>query len=153
MRAARLLVGVEPLVGVLGQPRDGALDAAACARRRRGAGARPSRALPQLEQRGRQQRQRAGLALDVGEQRVDELRLDAQAGALRRALDRAAQLVARIGPTSTWLAPSSARQLRVGGAAAVEVGAHGEHDDAVARASRDERVDERRALAPRRGRR
>ena len=62
--------------------------------------------LPQLQQRGRQQRQRPGSPLDVGHERVGELRLDVAA---RRA--RAGSSIARrsssrrIGPTSTWLAP------------------------------------------------
>ena len=149
-RATVAPLGVEPLVGALGQPRDRAAHAAGLlvggsARRRR-----PSRSLPQLEQRGRQQRQRAGLALDVGDQRVDELRLDAQAGALRAGSSIARRSSSRrIGPTSTWLAPSRRAQLGVGGAAAVEVGAHRDQDErAAARVAHrgDERVGERRAL-------
>ena len=79
--------------GVLGEPRDRAAHAAGAL-----VGGEPQAPpvapLPELEQRGREQRQRARLALDVGHQRVGQLGLDAQAGALRRALDRAAQLVA-----------------------------------------------------------
>ena len=67
---------VEPGVGALGEPGDRAVHAAGAL-----VGAQAQRAavavLPQLEQRARQQRQAAGLALDVGDQRVAELRLDA----------------------------------------------------------------------------
>ena len=87
---------------------------------------------PELEQRRGQQRQRARLALDVRQQRLDELRLDAQADPLRRALDRAPQLVARHRADEHVVGAEQARQLGVGGAAAVEVRAHGEHDDAAA---------------------
>ena len=99
--------GVEPLVRALGQPRDRAVHAAGLLV---GAQAQaPAVALlPQLEQRGRQQRQRAGLALDVRDQRVDELGLDL---AVRRAAPGSSiarrSSSRRIGPTSTWLAPSS----------------------------------------------
>ena len=147
-RAICRLLGVEPLVGALGQPRDGAAHAAGLL-----VGAQAQRAavapLPELEQRRRQQRQRAGLALDVGDQRID------RSGSTRRParrggqLDRPAQLVAAHRPDEHVVGAEQPRQLRVGGAAAVEVGADGDqHQRApprVARA-RDERVDERRAL-------
>ena len=85
--------GVEPLVGLLGQPRDGAADAAGLL-----VVGQPQRAavaaLPQLQQRRREQRQRAGLALDVGDERVDQLALDLQAGPAGGQLDRTAQLLA-----------------------------------------------------------
>ena len=71
-------------VGRLGQARHRAVDAPGLA-----VGSQGQRAvlplLPELEQRGRQQRQRAGLALHVGDQRVGELGLDAQARPARRA--------------------------------------------------------------------
>jgi hypothetical protein len=105
--------------------------------------------LPELEQRRRQQRQRGRLALDVGEQRVDEVGLDAQAGAARGQLDRAAQLVAAHRPDEHVVGAQQPRQLRVGGAAAVEVGAHtDQHERAAARVAGagDERVDERGPL-------
>ena len=97
---------VEAAERVLGQPRHRAAGRRRCARRRRAAAA--GRALPpQLEQRGREQRQRARLALDVGDQCVLELGLDAQPGALGRAArSRGAARRATSAPTSTWLAPS-----------------------------------------------
>ena len=142
------LTGVELLVGALGQPCDRAAHAAGAV-----VGAQCQVAvvalLPQFEQRGGQQRERAGLTLDVGEQCVDELRLDAQAGASGRELDCAPQLVAAHRADQDLVGAEQARELREAGAVAVEVGAHGdEHERAptgVARA-RHERVDERRAL-------
>jgi hypothetical protein len=86
------LVRSEALVRRLGQPRDRAAHAARPVVRLEVQ--LPAVALlPQLQQRGRQQRQPAGLALDVRDQRVDEVRLDVQAGAEGGQLDRAAQLV------------------------------------------------------------
>ena len=119
-----------------------------CARRRRGAAAAVA-----VAARARAARSRAAAARPARARRRRRARRRAR-GSTRRparsagALDRAAQLVARIGPTSTWLAPSSRDSSRVGGAAAVEVGPHRE-DDVRRRASRgsaDQRVDERRAL-------
>ena len=105
-RARRcLLAGFELEERVLGQPRDGALDAAA-ARVRGKPQAAPVAPAPELEQRRGQQRQRARLAFDVRQQRLDQLRFDAQADPFRGALDRARSSSRDIGPTSTWLAPS-----------------------------------------------
>ena len=96
---------LEAAEGVLGQPRDRALDAARAAvggELQLAAAALP----PQLEQRRRQERERTGLARDVLDERVLELGLDAQptrsAGRViaRRSSSRA------IGPTSTWFAPT-----------------------------------------------
>ena len=105
--------------------------------------------LPQLEQRRRKQRQRTGLALDVCDQGVDEVRLRTQAGALRGQLDRAPQLVAAHRTDQDVVGAHQARQFRICVAAAVEVRAHRhEHDRLPVRvASRGhERVRERRAL-------
>jgi hypothetical protein len=80
-------------VRLLGEPRDGAADAAgALVRGMAQAPAVP--APPELQQRGGQQRQRAGLALDVRHQGVGECRLDPQPDTERRPLDGVAQLVA-----------------------------------------------------------
>ena len=118
-------------VRVLGQPRDRALDAAAA---RVGGQPQPAPVAPppQLEQRRREQRQRAGLALDVGEQRVGELRLDGAARPAGRPLDRAPQLVARHRPDQHVVGAEQPRQLRVGRAAPVEVGADARPRRAVA---------------------
>ena len=91
-----------------------------------------------------------GSALDVGEQRIDELRLDLQPGAPRGQLDRAAQLVAAHRADEHVAGAEQPRQLRVGGAVPVEVGAdRDQHERAAARiaSARDQRVGERRALA------
>ena len=68
---------------------------------------------------------------------------------LRRQLDRPPQLVAPHRPDEDVVGGEQPRQLGVGGAAPVEVGAdRQEHDRAPARVAggRDERVDERVAL-------
>ena len=140
--------GVEPLVGLLGQPRDRPAHAPGLlvvGQAQRAAVA----ALPQLQQRRRDQRQRTGLALDVGDQRVDQLALDQQAGPAGRQLDRTAQLLPQHRADEHVAGAQQPRQLRVGGAATVEVGAHGDdHQRAPAHVSHrgHERVDERRAL-------
>ena len=140
--------GVELLVGLLGLPRDRPADAPGLL-----VVGQPQRAavaaLPQLQQRRRDQRQRTGLALDVGDQRVDQLALDPQAGPARRQLDRTAQLLAEHRADEHVAGAQEPRQLRVGGAATVVVGAHGDdHQRAPAHIAHGghERVDERRAL-------
>ena len=88
----RALPGIELLVGGLGQPGHRAVHTAGVL-----VGAHAQEPTipvePELEQRGRQQRQRARLALHVRDQRVDELGLNPQPGAAGRQLDRAAKLV------------------------------------------------------------
>ena len=76
------------VVGALGEPGDGAAHSAGLVVRREGEGVVVS-LLPQLEQRGGQQRQRARLAVHVGDQRVGQLRLDAQSDAAGGQLDGA----------------------------------------------------------------
>ena len=122
-----LLAGRERDEGVLGQPRDGALDAAET-RVRRERQPLPVAPAPELQQRRREQRQRPRLALDVGHQRVGQLRLDDQSRSPRRPLDRAPQLFAAHRPDEHVVVPERARELRVDRAAAVEVRAHGDHD-------------------------
>jgi hypothetical protein len=85
--------------------------------------------LPQLEQRAREQRQRSRLALAVGEQAVGEPRLEPQPGSRRGQLDRPAQLVVAHGADKDVVCPEEMGELRMCGAAAVEVGTHGEHDN------------------------
>ena len=118
----------QPPVRALRETRDRAADAAA--RRVVGAAQGASASLlPELEQGGGEQRQAAGLVGDVGDQRLDERRLDARPA--RRAGSSIARRSSRgvIGPTRTWLALISAASVGVIGAAAVEVGANREHDD------------------------
>ncbi len=106
--------------------------------------------LPQLEQAGGEQRQGPRLTLDVVDQRVRQVGLDLQAGVTSRQLDRAAQLVAAHRPDGRLVGAEQPPQLRIGGAAAVEVRADGhEHDRSPARVARrsHQRVHERRTLA------
>ena len=129
--ARRRLGGrVEREERVLRQPGDRALDAAAS---RVGGEPQvpPVARAPQLEQRRREQRQGAWLVLDVAQQRVDQLGLDAQPDPLGGALDRAPQLLARHRAHQHVVGADQARQLRISGAAPVEVGAHREHDGGV----------------------
>ena len=142
------LLEIEPLVGALGQPRHGAVQTAGAL-----IGVQPQlvavTVLPQLEQAGREQRQRAGLAGDVVEQRIDELWLDGHPGAPSRQLDRAPQLVAPHRTHQNVVGAEQRRQLRIGGAATVEVRPQGdEHERPPALVARavDERVDERGPL-------
>ena len=105
LRATACCAGVELAVRLLGEPRDRAAHAA----RVLVGGvsqAPPVALLPELEQRGRQQRQRAGLALDVGHERVGELGLDAEAHARAGRSTASRSSSRRIGVTSTWLAAS-----------------------------------------------
>ena len=109
----------------------------------------PVAPLPELEQRGGQQRQRSGFVLDVRDQGVRELGLEVQAGALGRLLDRPTVLVGLHRPDEHVVGPEQPRQLRVRGAAPVEVRPHREHDEALVVASArgpDQRVDECRTL-------
>ena len=85
-----VLVGQRPKCR-LRMPRDRAPDAAGLlvrSERQRPAVA----AQPEVDERGREQRQAAGLAGDVVDERVDQRRLDVEPCALRGALDRPAQL-------------------------------------------------------------
>ena len=85
----RLLVAIEPCEGVLGVACDRAAHAPGgliCGQPQPA----PVAPLPQLEQRGREHRQRARLVLDVAHQRIGELGFHAQADPLRGALHRAA---------------------------------------------------------------
>ena len=85
-------------------------------------------ALPQLEQRRGQQRKRAGLRFDIGEQPVDELGLHAQPAGARRALDRPSQLTAPHRSHEHVVGTQHLAEVAVLAAASVEVGAHGDDD-------------------------
>ena len=92
------------VVGALGQPGDGAVHSAGLVVGGEGEGVVVS-LLPQLEQGGGQQRQRARLAVHVGDQGIGQL------GSTRSPTRPAGSSTARrssacIGPTSTWLAAS-----------------------------------------------
>ncbi len=104
---------------------------------------------PLLEQGGGEQRQAARLVEYLGDQRIRERRLDAQAGTACRFLDRTAQLVASHRADEHLVGAHEAGELVVARAAAVEVGAHRQYQRSapVAVASElDQRVDEAAAL-------
>jgi hypothetical protein len=114
-------------VAVLGEPGEGAVDAA------RGAVAREGEAptlppLPCLGQGGRQERQGAGPAGDVADDDLDEARLGLESGALRRQLDRASQLAVAHRAHQHVVARELRGQLGVRGAPSQVIGAHREHD-------------------------
>ena len=115
-------------VGALGEPRDGAVDAARLA-----VGGEGERVvlplLPELEQGGGQQRQRAGLALDVVDERVGELRLDPQPDPAGGQLDGAPQLRRLHRPDQDVVRAEQLGEPRVRGEAPVEVGAQRDDDD------------------------
>ena len=115
-------------VGALGQPRDGAVNAAGLA-----VGGQGERVvlplLPELEQRGGQQRQRARLALDVVDERVGQLRLHPQPHPAGGQLDGAPQLRGLHRPDQHVVCAQQLGEPRVGGEAPVEVGAQRDHDD------------------------
>jgi hypothetical protein len=126
----RLLPRVEPAERLLREPRDRPEDAA------RGLVGRepqppPVPALPELEQRRGQQRERAGLVLDVAHQRLDEVGLDVQADPLRRADDHLAQLHVPHRADQHMVRGEQAREVRICRAAPVEVGADRHDDDAA----------------------
>ena len=98
----RALVVVEPFVRVLGRLRDRTDDTAGrpepVERQHRAAPAQP-----RLQQRVRDERQRAGLVARLVEDRLGQAGFEPQPGALRRAFDRARSSSRRIGPTRIWL--------------------------------------------------
>ena len=85
--------------------------------------------LPELEQGSGQQRQRARLALDVVDQRVGQLRLDAQPHPAGGQLDGSPQLRGLHGPDQHLVSAQQLGEPRVGGEAPVEVGSQRDHDD------------------------
>ena len=115
-------------VGALGQPRDGAVNAAGLA-----VGGQGERVvlplLPELEQGGGQQRQRARLALHVVDQRVGQLRLHPQPHPAGGQLDDTPQLRGLHRADQHVVRPQQLGKSRVGGEPPVEVGAQRDHYD------------------------
>ena len=99
-----------------------------CAERRR----RPWRSATARAARSRAAGARPG-SPSTSATRRPRVRARPEPGALRRAFDRAAQLVARHRPDEHMVGAEQTRELRVGGAAGVEVGAQREHDDGAGR--------------------
>ena len=115
-------------VRALGQPRDRAVHAARLA-----VGGQGERVvlplLPELEQGGGQERQRARLALHVVDQRVGQLRLHPQPHTAGGQLDGSAQLRGLHRADQHLVRAQQLSELRVGGEAPVEVGAQRDHHD------------------------
>ena len=93
--------------------------------------------VPELQQRARQQREGAGLAGDVVHERVRELGLDVEGGTLRRADHGLTQLVAAERADQHVVRGEQARQIRVAGAAPVEVGPDRQDHGAPAAVARE----------------
>ena len=127
----RLALVRDPVVRAFGEPRNGAVDTAGLA-----VGSQRERVvlplLPELEQGGGQERQRARLALDVVDERVGQLRLDPQAHPGGGQLDGAAQLRGLHRPDQHVVRAQELGERRVRGEAAVEVRAQRDHDDGSA---------------------
>jgi len=83
---------------------------------------------PELDERGRQQWEGSGLLAHLGNQRVDERRIDANARAPGGQLDRALHLVGRHRADEHLIRGHPARELRVGRTVAVEVAAQPDDD-------------------------
>ena len=101
---------------------------------------------PEVEQRRREERQPAGLARDVVDERVDERRLDFESDPLGRPFDRAPQFGRAHRPEEDVVRSYKIRQLDVGRELPEEVGAQRDQDErASLRVPRgvDERVHER----------
>ena len=115
-------------VGALGQPRDGAVNAAGRAVvSQREHVVLPL--LPELEQGGGQQRQRSRLTLQVVDQRIGQLGLHPQPHAASGQLDGAPQLRSLHGPDQHLVSSQQLGEPRVGGEAPVEIGAQRDHYD------------------------
>src|SRR5262249_42153882 len=80
-------------------------------------------ARPRLVERMREQRERARLALDVGEHSLDQAGLEAEPGGARGTLDRPVKLVASHRPEQVLVLGHRTRETWMLGAASVEVGA------------------------------
>ena len=115
-------------VGALGQPRDGAVNAAGLV-----VGSQRERVvlplLPELEQCGGQQRQRAWLALHVVDQRVGQLRLHPQPHPAGGQLDDTSQLRGLHRTDQDVVRTQQLGKSRVGREPPVEVGAQRDHYD------------------------
>ncbi len=149
-RPGALALGrAEPTVGALREPGHRPVDAAASLVRGAAQGAAAA-LLPELDQGGGEQRQPSGLVGDVADQRRDERRLDAQPRPAGGKLDRPAQLLAAHRPDEHVVRTHLGGELRVFGAAAVEVGSDPEHHQGAlvgVRRDRDDRLHEGGPLA------
>ena len=104
---------------------------------------------PELEQRRREQRERAGFAGDVVDERIDKGRLDFQSGPLGRTLDRPAQLARAHRGEQDVIRHDEVGELDVRREVAEEVRAQGDQDERTAvgvPGGLDEGAHERRSL-------
>ena len=127
----RLAFVGNPRVGAFRQPRDRALHAAGLAIGREGERV-VLPLLPELEQGGGQQRQRARLALHVVDEGVGQLRLHPEPHPGCGQLDRAPQLGRLQRPDQHVVPAQKLGELGIRGEAAVEVGAQRDDDDRAA---------------------
>ena len=104
-------------------------------------------ASPRLVERVREQRERAGLAVDVGEHRVDEAGLEPKPRRPGRALDRPAKLVAAHRAEQALVLGERRREARMVGATPVEVGPERDHERRRVVSRRSSRASTKRARA------
>ena len=133
------------VVDLLGRLGDRAADAAGALVARHGEGATLA-ALPRLVQRVRQQRQGAGLALDLPNQQVDQARLQQQADLAGRTLDGGSQVGVAHGAQQVQAALDEAGEAGVGRELTEAVGA--QRDDQRAALGVGGQGREERWLAP-----
>jgi hypothetical protein len=141
----RLLVVGDTSVGAFGEARDRAVDAAGLSVGRQCETVVVS-FLPELEQRGGEQRQRTGLPFDIVDECGGELLLDLQADPGRGQLDCTAKLGGLHGSDEHVVRAELLREPRVGGEAPVVVGPESHGDDCAAvriRGRAPDRLDER----------
>ena len=92
--------------------------------------------LPELYEGGREQRETAGLVTHVGDERIDQLGIDPEAGPGRRELDRPTILIRSHRPDQHAVGPEQLRKRRVLRAMAEEIGAQRNDDGRLAVPSR-----------------
>ncbi len=101
-------------------------------------------ALPELDERRRQERQAAGTALDLVDQPLDQRRLDGESRTRGRTLDDRAVFVAAHRPDEDLAPCQLLRERRVFCAATIEIRAQGEdHGRSPGSTSGEQRPDER----------
>ena len=122
----------ELLVGGLGEARDGAADPARSLVSLESQPVVVSR-LPELDQGGGEQRQPAGLGLDLRHEDTAQVRLDPDADAPGRQLDRPVKLVARQRADEHQVRREQPRELGMAGDVPGVVGADRDDDDRVGR--------------------
>ena len=100
---------------------------------------------PRLVERVGEQRERAGLAFDVGQHRVDQTGLESKPRRAGGTLDRPAKLVDLHRPEQVLVLGQRGGEARMLGAASVEVRAEGDHDRRGARLAQVQQASMKRA--------